>query len=410
MRSRESGGLAGVAGVWPAVRRVAAGLITAVVLTAVAAVSPSAAADGPTRDVVFVANAEDGTVTMIDAPTLKRIRDINVIPDGRTASPERDPLQALGQPLVEVAGGENFAQDLDVSPDGRVLYVSRGHLGDVAAFDVGTGKLLWRVAVGGFRADHMTISGDGTRLYVSAMTDNRVEVIDTDRREIVGSFPTGQWPHDNVLSPDGERVYNGSIGNILVPRELRDGQPAPADPALGEPYQLTVAHASSFEVLRTLEFPAGIRPFVLDSEEGRMYTQLSFVHGIVEYDLREGRRLRSLDLPVKEGVTEDDYDFEAPHHGLELSGDGETLCAAGRASDYVALVSRERMQPTAIIEVGDAPGWAANSPDGRNCFVTATRDNTVSVISYARAREVARIQVGQGPKYVLGARVPKSGS
>jgi YVTN family beta-propeller protein len=57
--------------------------------------------------------------------------------------------------------------------------------------------------------------------------------------------------------------------------------------------------------------------------------------------------------------------------------------------------------------VPDAPSWAANSPDGRHCFVASTRANTVSAISYAEAREVARIPVGQGPKYLLGARVPE---
>jgi YVTN family beta-propeller protein len=262
------------------------------------------------------------------------------------------------------------------------------------------------VPVGGFRADHMTISTDGAHLYVSAMTDNRVEVIDTSRQAIVGSFASGQWPHDNVLSEDGERLYNGSIGNILVPKELRDGQPAAADPALAAPYQLTVADPESLEVQRTLRFPAGIRPFVLGPRERRMYAQLSELHGIVEYDLERGRMLRTLELPVDDGVTSDDYDFEAPHHGLELSPSGRTLCAAGRASDYVALVSRRRLRPIAVIEVGDAPGWAANGPDGSHCFVTNTRDDTVSVISYARRREVARVAAGDGPKYLLAARVP----
>jgi DNA-binding beta-propeller fold protein YncE len=375
------------------------GALAAVVLTLALGATPAAAADHGTRDVVLVANGEGGTVTLIDARTFERIRDINVIPDGPRATVERDPLQAVAQPFVEVAGGKNFAQDLDLSPDGRVLYVSRGHVGDVAAFDVQTGALLWRLPIGGFRADHMTISHDGRLLYVSAMTDDRVEVIDTGRRAIVGSFATGQWPHDNVLSPDGRRVYNGSIGNILVPPELRPAAPT-------EPYQLTVADSSSLEVLRTLEFPAGIRPFVLTSDEKLMYAQLSELHGIVEYDLQEGRRLRTLELPIDDGVTSDDYDFEAPHHGLELSEDGETLCVAGRASDYVALVSRERMEPTAIIDVGDAPSWATNSPSGNHCFAALTRDNAVSVISYAHAREVARVPVGKGPKYLLGGRVP----
>jgi YVTN family beta-propeller protein len=285
-----------------------------------------------------------------------------------------------------------------VSPDGRVLYVSRGHRGDVAAFEIASGRLLWKVPVGGFRADHMTISRDGRRLYVSAMTDNRVEAIDTRERRIVGSFPAGQWPHDNHVSHDGRLLYNGSIGNILTPRELRAFQP--------DAYRLTVADAYTLQVQRSLQFPDGIRPFVFSRDERRMYAQLSEFHGLAEFDPSDGRELRRLELPVDEGVTEDDYDFEAPHHGLALSGGGGTLCAAGRASDYVALVSRTRMAVDTIIEVADAPGWSASTPDGRNCFVTSTRADTVSVISYRGRREVARVNVGDGPKHVVGARVP----
>ena len=94
------------------------------------------------RPVVLVANAEGGTVSVVDARRLRVLRTIDVLPDGRRATFEEDPAHAAaGQRLVEAAGGDNFAQDLDVAPGGRTLYVSRGHRGDVAAFDLGTGRL-----------------------------------------------------------------------------------------------------------------------------------------------------------------------------------------------------------------------------------------------------------------------------
>jgi hypothetical protein len=61
----------------------------------------------------------------------------------------------------------------------------------------------------------------------------------------------------------------------------------------------------------------------------------------------------------------------APHHSLELSPDESTLCAAGRASDYVALVSTE--------QVGLGPkhvesGWArASVLDSREPPTAPTR-------------------------------------
>ena len=360
-----------------------------------------------TRAVVFVANAEDGTVGILDAQTHQTLRTIDVIPDGPSPSVQDDPVSAAAYPAVVAAAGENWAQDLDVSPDGTVLYVSRGHRGDVAAFEIASGEMIWRRPIGGFRSDHMTISPDGSRLYVSALTENLVEVLDATDGSLVGTIPTGEWPHDNVFSPDGSRIYNGSLGNILIPAEVRDVRPS-VDPVLPTPYVLTVADPNTLEVVRTISFDRGIRPFVLTSDGTRMYAQLSEFHGVLEFDLAEGRALRTLQLPVAEGVTSDDYDFEAPHHGLAISGDGRFLCVAGRASDYVALVSVETMTAVSIIPVDDAPGWAETGPDGSTCYVASTRANTVSVLSYDTLSVVAEIASGAGPKYLASAHVPES--
>lgn len=364
---------------------------------------------GGLRDVMFVANAEGGTVSALDAASFMLLREYDVLPDGPSPELSEDPEQALiGQRLVEAAGGANYAQDLDVAPDGRTLYVSRGHRGDVAAFDIASGDLLWRLAIAGLRADHMTLSQDGRFLYVSAMTDNRVQVIDTRQPAIIGSFASGQWPHDNHLSPDQQRLYNASIGNILVPEEIRAAQPAALDALLGAPYQITVVDSQSLAVLRTLRLGSGIRPFEITHDERRLYAQLSRYSGVVEFDLETGRISRRLDLPVADGVSDADYDFEAPHHGLALSHDESTLCLAGRISDYVALVATDSFTPLAIIPVGDAPGWASTTPDGRYCFVPNNRDDTVSVVSYGRRVEVARVSVGDGPKFITPAQVPEA--
>ena len=90
---------------------------------------------------------------------------------------------------------------------------------------------------------------------------------------------------------------------------------------------------------------------------------------------------RRLELPVKPGVTAADWDFEAPHHGLALTDDGRTLCLAGRASDYAALVDARDLSLIATIPVGDGPGWAEVTDDGRICLVANTRSDDLSIIS-----------------------------
>lgn len=164
------------------------------------------APEPPTREIAFVANSVGGSVTLIDVAAREVVGEIDILPDGTKVSVFRDAAQGLGgQRLIE-RSGKNYAQDSDLSPDGRVLNVSRGHLGDVAAFEIASGELLWRVPIRGVRADHMAISPDGRTLFVAALSDNRVEGIDTTNARKTVVIPTGIFPHDVHVSPGGESV------------------------------------------------------------------------------------------------------------------------------------------------------------------------------------------------------------
>jgi DNA-binding beta-propeller fold protein YncE len=111
---------------------------------------------------------------------------------------------------------------------------------------------------------------------------------------------------------------------------------------------------------------------------------------------------------VKPGVTSADWDFEAPHHGLALTEDGETLCLAARASDYAALVNAKDLTLIATIPVGDAPGWSEVAEEGRTCLIANTRSDELSIISIPKRAEVARLSIGNGPKHITVARIPQA--
>ncbi len=305
--------------------------------------SPAAAADAggvkDGREVMLVANAEDGTVAVVDARSFRVLRRVNVLPDGPNATVgEDDPAQALiRQQVVEAAGGRTTprtrtshrtaGRSTCPGPSRRHCRFRPAQRPDaVEALDP-------RLPLG----PHDDLRGRAP-LYVSALTENVAVASRHRARAVVGSFGAGQWPHDNHLSPDGKRLYNGSIGTIIAPEEARQAVP----PA---PYQLTIVETAGLRPVRSFRFDRGIRPIVITHDERRMYAQLSHYHGVIEFDLAGGRITRRLELPVDAGVSEDDWDFEAPHHGLTISPDERTLCAAGRASDYVALVSTATFRP-----------------------------------------------------------------
>ncbi|MGH7718362.1 MAG: YncE family protein [Gemmatimonadaceae bacterium] len=135
--------------------------------------------------------------------------------------------------------------------------------------------------------------------------------------------------------------------------------------------------------------------------------QLSNQHAVAFYDLTARRFTRRLELPVKPGITVADY-FEAPHHGLALTDDGKTLCLAGRASDYAALVSAPDLKLVATVPVGDAPGWVETADSGNACLITNTRSDDLSIISIPERKEILRRPIGDGPKHITIAPMPAS--
>ncbi|SIN82197.1 DNA-binding beta-propeller fold protein YncE [Parasphingorhabdus marina DSM 22363] len=352
------------------------------------------------REVAFVANAVGATVSILDVSTRQVVDEIDVTPDGKTVGFFRDPVQYFAQSLVEERGGKNYAQDTDLSRDGRVLFVSRGFLADVVAIDLKSHDIIWRTPIAGLRSDHMDITPDGTRLFVSAVIrgGNIVEVLDTRTGDKLGHFQTGDWPHDVHVSSDGSKAYAASLGDMEV--DVRDRNPD------GDAYRITEVDANSLSILREYRFDAGIRPFQISGSRRRLFAQLSNTHSLVAHDLQSDTPVDRLDLPVKEGVSEEDWDFEAPHHGLALSPDENSLCIAGRASDYAAFVDAGSLSLQAVIDVGNAPSWSVFSADGSLCLLANTRSDDVSFVSRDSQTEIARVPTGRGPKHITLGQVP----
>ena len=351
--------------------------------------APAVRAQTASVEIALVANAEAGTVALLDIASRSVLGSIDVNPaQGKSLGP----------------GAPNFAQDTDVSPDGRTLYVSRGYLGDVAAFDIASGRLVWQRALNTGRADHMTLTPDGRSLFVSALMDNRVYRVDTASGEIKGHLVTGVYPHDNKVSKDGRRLFNTSLGELKsLPRPA--GAP-PLTETPGYPFQLTIADAGTLAIQERIKLDNAFRPWQFTADEKTIYAQLSNEHAVIAYDLAARKVIRRLDLAVKPGVTVADWDFEAPHHGLALTPDGQTLCLAGRASDYAALVRTADLSLIATIPAGDAPGWAETADDGRVCLVANTRSDNLSIISITDRSEIVRLPIGNGPKHITVTHLP----
>ena len=399
------------------------GAIALILMFAVAAVPATAAGASrkkapKTRNVLYVGNNWDGTADVVQPRKFKRIARINIIPDiaERMAEIQSNP-ERLGYFLAireQVGEGhDQFVDDMFSSHNGRVLYVSRPSLADVVAINLRTRKIIWRTKVDGNRADHMAISPDGRHVLVSASTAKVIDVIDTKTGAIVARIPSGDQPHENNFSKDGKLVYHASIGTVFTPLD----DPA-FDKSKGERV-FEIIDATNWTVLRKIDMgqkldefgepdmSGAVRPMALAPDERYVYFQVSFFHGFVEYDLQQDRVLRLAHLPLSDEAKQkrrEDYLLDSAHHGLAMNPSGKKLCAAGTMSDYAAIVDRSSFAYK-IAARGTKPYWATNSGRGSYCFVSFSGDDAVSVISYRKAKEIARIQVGDHPQRMRMGKV-----
>jgi YVTN family beta-propeller protein len=161
------------------------------------------------NDRVYVSNAADGVVAIIDTDSLIGMIDLGeediatelaATPDGSqiyvTAIRRSDlfgriaVIDTATDTFVAVNPGNaepqyisvGSAADVVFSPDGRQAYIANARGGSISVLDTSTFEVLDIVRytrAADADVDFMAISPDGTRLYVSSLTDDAMAVIST---------------------------------------------------------------------------------------------------------------------------------------------------------------------------------------------------------------------------------------
>ncbi|MGA5869916.1 YncE family protein [Streptomyces cinereoruber] len=395
--------------------------IAAAALLAAGTIAPASTAHAePTlQEVMLVGNNWEGTADVIKSTgDFAKVGRIDLVPDKSERLREIyiDPIRLiffLGIRETVGEGHDQFVDDMYTTPDGSAIVVSRPSFGDVASIDTATGQLKWRFRVSGYRADHMAVSPDGSRVAVSASTGNTVHVLDIRTGRQIGSFATGDKPHENVFTRDG-KIWNMSIG------EVNNDFDAPWQDFLKGDRKITVADAQTLKVVKTIDmrerlnaFPGGkgfsdsVRPVAFTPDESKMYFQVSFFNGFFEYDVATDRITRMKTLP-KNPATSDDRDTfvnDSRHHGMSMNPDGTKLCIAGTMDDYATVVDRTTLQEGPLVPAAK-PYWATVSGDGKACVISESGADQVTAIDFTTGRKITSVPVGDHPQRVRIAHLP----
>jgi YVTN family beta-propeller protein len=265
--------------------------------------------------------------------------------------------------------------------------------------------------------------------------------------ERLRSFGSGDTPHENNYSADGERIFHASIGRVYTPGDDADFDPI-GDTTKGDRW-VQIVDNGTFEVERRWDMgqelaeaghprmSSAVRPVALTPDEKIMYAQVSFFHGLVEFDMGKkddtgggdyergglsepetGVVTRIINLPIADDVKDmsrEQYVLDSAHHGLAINESGSKLCVAGTMSDYAAIVDRKAFSPKvfkgAARYLEDAryskPYWAVGGP-GNTCWVSMSGSDLVTIISFENEKVVAEVPVGHHPQRVRPGRILES--
>jgi len=116
---------------------------------------------------IWAANAQDGTISIIDAAEKKVIDTLNA--------------------------NVRSANRLKFTPDGSLVFVSTLGAPDLVILDTKTRREVKRVKIGRGAAG-IQMQPDGARAYVACTPDDYVVVIDVKSREVVGHIDAGKQP------------------------------------------------------------------------------------------------------------------------------------------------------------------------------------------------------------------------
>lgn len=136
----------------------------------------------PNGKKLFTPNMLSDTVTVIELPTTPGPNGVQHIKLGR--EPE----------------------GLDISPDGKELWVATRGDGNMAIIDTATNRVLETFAVGNFPI-RVKFTPDGKRVLVSNAQGNEVVILEAATRKVIKRIETGETPIGILVQPDGKRAY-----------------------------------------------------------------------------------------------------------------------------------------------------------------------------------------------------------
>jgi gliding motility-associated-like protein len=234
-----------------------------------------------------------------------------------------------------------------------------------------TNTVVNTIQVGG-GPSALSVSPDGSRLYVVNTESASVSVINTATDQVITTIPVGSYPYGIVVSPDGKTVYVTDQASNAISVIDAATNTVNSTITLSEyaPWGISIS-------------PDGAELFVAD--------YLSNSLSIIKTSSGAVKTVEVGTTPI----------------GVSMSSKANLVYVANFGAGTVSVVNVQTATAVATIPVGASPTGATISPDGTRVYITNTGSNTVSVINTATNQVIATIPVGAEPE---GISVSPDGS
>ncbi len=232
---------------------------------------------------VYVANHDDDSVSVIDAGTGQVVKTIYGLsaPWGVVLSPYGNRAYVTNQTGGSIGvidadndtligtwsiGGWSLA-GLDLSPDGRTLYVADSSQNVVFAVNASTGGISAAIPTGYVWDVQVLPAALGPYAYASDPVDGSAQMIDINTNSVVGSIGLGGQPRGLALYPPGLRT--ALCANLEISKSAQPN-PLPA-PGQALTYTLAITHIGGLtatNVIVTDVLPVGVTFGLAQASQG----------------------------------------------------------------------------------------------------------------------------------------------
>ncbi|MGB0904951.1 MAG: YVTN family beta-propeller repeat protein [Mangrovicoccus sp.] len=294
------------------------------------------------------------------------------------------------------------------------VFVSNEKGNTVTVLESDTWEVLAEFPAGN-RPRGITMSPDGTKLYVCASDDDIVRVFDTSTYKELYTLPSGPDPELFVLHPSGNPLYIANEDDNLVTVTDTETHTILAEVPVGVEHEGMAISPDSRWVVNTSE-TTNMAHFIDTSDYQIKHNVLVDQRPRYAQYTDEGNKLfvtSEIGGTVSVMDIEDDGAPELVHKirfevpgvlpewlqpvGAKVTSDGKWLFVALGPANRVAVVDAETYEVKDYIIVGQRVWQMDFTPDEKYLITTNGNSNDVTIIDVAAQKAIKSVPVGQQP-------------